>query len=173
MKLATKIRLLDALVLPVALYGSETWPRTQNDNSKIAAFEMKFLWRIFNIKWEEKVFNARIKEKINQRLNKDRPEIIKRIQIRQAVWFGHVIRIEETRLPRIAMCEKIPLKNKPDRPRQKWIDNVLETVNLTKESRELWRCSVHERANVLQCKPQVVRSPAINLRSKPTQRIRL
>ena len=54
-KLATKMRLLDALVLPVALYGSETWTRTQNDNSKIAAFEMKCLRRILNIKWEEKV----------------------------------------------------------------------------------------------------------------------
>ena len=101
MKLATKIRLLDALVLPVALYNSETWTRTHNDNSKIAAFEMKCLRRILNIKWEEKVSNARIKEKINQRLNKDRPEIIKRIKTRQAVWFGHVIRMEETRLPRI------------------------------------------------------------------------
>ena len=44
------------------------------------------------------------------------------------------------------MSEEIRLKNKPGRPRQKWIDNVLETVNLTKEavatlakeSRELW-----------------------------------
>ena len=121
----------------------------------------------------------RIKEKINQRLNKDRPQIIKRIKTRQAVWFGHVIRMEDTRLPRIAMCEEIRFKNKPGRPRQKWIDNVLETVNLTKEaatiltkeSRELWRCSILEGANVLQCKPQVVRSHAMNLRSKPKQRL--
>ena len=65
MKLATKIRLLDALVLSEVLYGSETWTRTQNDNSKIAAFEMKCLRRILNIKLEEKVSNARKKEKIN------------------------------------------------------------------------------------------------------------
>ena len=60
-KLATKIRLLDALVLPVALYGSETWARIQNDNSKLAAFEMKCLRRILGIKWEEKVTNVKIK----------------------------------------------------------------------------------------------------------------
>ena len=41
--MSTKIRLLDALVLPVALYGAETWARTQNGNSKLAAFEMKCL----------------------------------------------------------------------------------------------------------------------------------
>ena len=39
--------------------------------------------------------------------------------------------MEETRLPKIAMNEVIPLKNKPGRARQKWIDNVLKTVNLT------------------------------------------
>ena len=102
------------------------------------------------------------------------------LKTRQAVWFGHVIRME-TRLPRIAMCEEIRLKNKSGRPRQKWIDNLLETFNFTKEaattlakeSRELWRCSIYEGASVLQCKPQVVRSHAMYLRSKPTQRIRL
>ena len=46
-------------------------------------------------------------------MSNPRPEIIKRIKTRQAVWFGHVIRMEETILPRIVMCEKIRLKNKP------------------------------------------------------------
>ena len=109
-KLATKIRLLDALVLSEVLYGSETWTRTQNDNSKIAAFKMKCFRRILNIKWEEKVSNARIKEKINQRLNKDRPEIIKRIKIRQVVWFGHVIRMEKQDYPELRCAKRSGLK---------------------------------------------------------------
>ena len=108
---------------------------------------MKCLRRILGIKWDEKVTNVKIKEKINQQLSKDRPDIIRRIKTRQAVvWFGHVTRMEQTRLPRIAMCEEIPHQNKQGRPRQKWIDNVLENDNLSKEfaealaqeNRELW-----------------------------------
>ena len=41
--------------------------------------------------------------------------------------------MDETRLPKIAMNEEIPINNKPGRGRQKWIDNVLKTVNLMKE----------------------------------------
>ena len=71
-----------------------------------------------------------------------------------------------------------PLKNKQGRPRQRWIENVLETVNLTKEdattlaqeSRTLWRSIAHERANVQKCRTQAVRNHATLLRPKPTQR---
>ena len=59
-RLTTTIRLLDALVLPVALYGCETWARTQNEDTRIAAFEMKCIRRILDIKWEEKVSNEKI-----------------------------------------------------------------------------------------------------------------
>ena len=177
-RLTTKIRLLDALVLPVALYGCETWARTQNEDTRIAAFEMKCLRRILDIKWEEKVSNEKIRAKINQRLSKDRPNILSRVKIRQAVWFGHVKRMDEIRLPRIAMNEVIPLKNKPGRARQKWIDNVLKTVNLTEidattlaqESRELWRSSVHEGANVQKSRSSTLRSHAMTTRSNLTQR---
>ena len=94
------------------------------------------------------------------------------------VWFGHVTRMDETRLPRIAMNEVIPLKNKPGRASQKWIDNGLKTVNLTEkdattlaqESRELWKSSVHEEANVQKSRSSTARSHAMTTRSNLTQR---
>ena len=53
------------------------------------------------------------------------------------------------------MNEEILLKNKQGRPRQRWIDNVLETVNLTKEDattlaqdiRMLWRSQLPKMYN--------------------------
>ena len=92
------------------------------DNSNSAAFEMKS---------QEKISNERIRAKINQRLSKDRPDIIKRVKTRQAIWFGHATRMEETRLPKIAMNEEIQLKNKQGRPRQR-------LGNLTKEDSKYW-----------------------------------
>ena len=93
---------------------------------------MKCLRRILDIKWEEKVSNEKIRAKINQRLSKDRPDILKRVKTRQAVWFGHVTRIEETRLTKITMSEVISLNNKPGRGHQKWIDNVLQIYDQDK-----------------------------------------
>ena len=80
MRLTTKIRLLDVLVLPVALYGCESWARIQNEDTRIAAFEMKCLRRILDIKWEEKVSNEKIRAKINQRLSKDQPNILSQVK---------------------------------------------------------------------------------------------
>ena len=140
---------------------------------------MKCLRRILDIKRKEKVSYEKIQAKINQRLNKDRQDILNEwVKTRQVVWFGHVARMTETKLPKIAMNEVIPLKNKPGRAHQKWIDNVLKTVNLTEkdattlaqESRELWRSSVHEGANVQKSRSSTVRSHAMTTRSNLTQR---
>ena len=86
--------------------------------------------------------------------------------------------MDEITLPRIAMNEVIPLKNKPGRARQKWIDNALKTVNLTEKdattlaqvSRELWRSSVQEGANVQRSRSSTLRSHAMTTRSNLIQR---
>ena len=39
--LSTKLRLLNALVYPVLLYGSEIWTIKKNDLKKFVAFEMR------------------------------------------------------------------------------------------------------------------------------------
>ena len=39
LKLKTKLRLFDALIMSAALYASETWTRTVNDSNTIEAFE--------------------------------------------------------------------------------------------------------------------------------------
>ena len=39
LKLKTKLRLFDALIMSAALYASETWTRTVDDSNTIEAFE--------------------------------------------------------------------------------------------------------------------------------------
>jgi len=42
-RISTKIRLMKALVWPVAMYGCESWTLKKDDEKRISAFEMKCL----------------------------------------------------------------------------------------------------------------------------------
>jgi hypothetical protein len=42
-----KIRLYDTTILPVALYGCETWPPTLRKERRLRVFENRVLRRIF------------------------------------------------------------------------------------------------------------------------------
>ena len=53
----TKIRLVKALVWPVAMYGCESWTLRKPDEAKINAFEMKCLRQVLRVSWTAKKTN--------------------------------------------------------------------------------------------------------------------
>jgi len=55
--ISTKIRLMKALVWPVATYGCESWTLRQNDETRVEAFEMKGLRKILRVSWTAKKTN--------------------------------------------------------------------------------------------------------------------
>ena len=48
----TRIKLCNALVLPVLLYGSETWTVKARDTRRITAVEMKYMRRTAGYTWD-------------------------------------------------------------------------------------------------------------------------
>ena len=55
--ISTKIRLMKALVRPVATYGCESWTLRKNEETCLDAFEMKGLRRILQVSWTAKKTN--------------------------------------------------------------------------------------------------------------------
>ena len=55
--LSTKLCLLNALVYPVLLYGSEIWTIKKNDLKKLVAFEMCCYRKVLNITWKDMIRN--------------------------------------------------------------------------------------------------------------------
>ena len=53
--LAIKLRLLNAAVMPILLYGSETWSLTTAMKNKLNACENRWLRRILRIKYTDRV----------------------------------------------------------------------------------------------------------------------
>ena len=52
--ISTKIRLMKALVWPVATYGCESWTLRKNEETRLDAFEMKGLRRMLRVSWTAK-----------------------------------------------------------------------------------------------------------------------
>jgi len=55
--ISTKIRLMKALVWPVATYGCESWTFKKNEEIRFDAFDVKGLRKILRVSWTAKKEN--------------------------------------------------------------------------------------------------------------------
>ena len=62
----TKIRLLRALVFPIATYASECWAMKKNDRARVHSFEIWAYRRLLRVSWTEKRSNESILEEIGE-----------------------------------------------------------------------------------------------------------
>jgi len=71
------------------------------------------------ITWKDKVRNEEIRRKTGLRIL----ELI--IKDRRLSWLGHVLRMEDSRIPRQAVqWELMGYKRKPGQPRKNWMDII-------------------------------------------------
>ena len=49
----TKIKIYRTIILPVVLYGCETWSLTLREERRLSVFENRVLRRIFGPKWDK------------------------------------------------------------------------------------------------------------------------
>jgi hypothetical protein len=89
-----KIRIYENIILPVVLYGCETWSVTLREGHRLRLFENRVLRRIFGPKRDE-VTGVRIKL-LNEELHNlySSPNIIRIIKSRWMKWAQHVERME-------------------------------------------------------------------------------
>ena len=88
------------------LYGFETRRRTENNKRRVEATEMDALRRSFRISRKDRIRNVTIRQQIGLE-----ETIIKEIEQNRLTWYGHVQRMAEERLPKIAL-KWIPKKNR-------------------------------------------------------------
>ena len=137
----TKVRLVQALVFPIALYASETWTLNKADRNRIAAFEMWCWRRMLRIPWTMRRTNASILEEIG--VSK---RLLHTINIQMLSYFGHIARRKGNNLEKVIMQGMIEGKRRKGRPRSRWIDQIRSAVGLPlrdcyalAEDRHLWR----------------------------------
>ena len=58
-----KMCLYNSIVVPIVLYGAETWTVTKTMKKRMDSFDSRNLWRILKIRWQDKVCTSSMREK--------------------------------------------------------------------------------------------------------------
>jgi hypothetical protein len=87
-----KVKMYNTIILPVVLYGCETWSVTQREEHRLRVFENRVLRRIFGPKRDEVTREWR--KLHNEELHNlySSPDIIRQVKSRRMRWAGHVTR---------------------------------------------------------------------------------
>jgi hypothetical protein len=117
-----KVRIYKTIILPVVLYGCETWSLTVREEHKLRVFESRVL-RISGPKKDGVTGGWR--KPYNEELHNfyTSTSIIRIVKSRRMWWAGHVARIGEKRNVYRLVVGKPEGKRPLGRPRSRWIDN--------------------------------------------------
>ncbi|RLU18885.1 hypothetical protein DMN91_009243 [Ooceraea biroi] len=122
----TKILLYKTLIRPVATYSSETWTLTQETRSRVECFERKVLRRIFRPVREGDEWRIRRNRELMELLQE--PHLSVHIRLLRLGWFGHVRRMDDSRMTKRTMDYKYIGTRPRGRPRARWRDEVRQDM---------------------------------------------
>ena len=153
-----KIKIYRTIILPVVLYGCETWSLTLREERKLRVFENRVFRRIFGRR-REKV-TGEWRRLHNEELNDlySSPNIVRVIKSRRMRWAGHVARMGEERGVYRVLVGKPEGKRPLGRPRRRWVNNnriylqevgcgYMDWIGLTQD-RDRWRTLVSAVMNL-------------------------
>jgi hypothetical protein len=117
-----KIKIFKPIILPVVLYGCETWSLTLREEHRLRVFENRMLRRIFGTKRDE-ITGERRKLHSGERHNLySSQDIMRQIKSRGMRWAGCVVRMGEGRKLYKVLVGKPAGKRPLVRPMRRWAD---------------------------------------------------
>jgi len=123
---------MPSCILPIFLYGAETWAVTATAAKTFDALDQWCLRRILNIHWTERITNNEVRSRTQQPLLSDA------VRSRRLRFFGHICRADPSQDHSWALYASttgLPKhwRRRPGWPRQIWlrtIENDLRPLNL-------------------------------------------
>jgi hypothetical protein len=119
-----KVKIYKTIILPVVLYGCETWSLTLREEHRLRVFENRVVRRIFGPTRDE--VTGKWSTLHNGELHNlySSPDIIRQIKSRRMSWAGHVARMGEGRNVYRGLVGKPEGKSPLGRPRRRWKDGI-------------------------------------------------
>ena len=121
----TKLRIYNACVLSVLLYGAESWPLNATLEARIDGFDSRALRRLEGIHWSQHVTNEEVRQRTGQ------PPASVLVAQRRVRWLGYVLRCPQNH-PTRAILEFDPAaagwRRPRGAPRTRWLDVVAQDL---------------------------------------------
>ncbi|XP_044760889.1 uncharacterized protein LOC123318344 [Coccinella septempunctata] len=147
---SNKHRIYNTILKSIVTYGSEVWQMKQRSEKMLLATEMDFWQRSAGISRRDRVRNERVREIMGSKHT-----ITDDIKTKQLIWYGHVQRMPDNRLPKQILTWTPRGRRRRGRPRKSWregIEKEMEERELPENlwlNREEWRLGVGKRRRTL------------------------
>ena len=139
---ATKMKVYQACVISILLYGSESWATKAHQENQLESFHMRCLRRIFGIKWQDRVTNTEVLEEA------DTLSIHLQLCKRRLRWLGHVRRMQDGRIPKDLLFGELQEgKRRVGCPQLRFKDVVKRDLKYTGIDHTTWEKEAEDRDN--------------------------
>jgi hypothetical protein len=119
-----KIRIYKTIILPVVLYGCDTWSLTLREKHRLRVFENRMLRKILGPKSDEVTGGWMKLHYKDLRDLYSSPSIIRMIKLKRMRWEGNIARIREERYAYRLLVGKPEGQRPLGRPICRWVDNM-------------------------------------------------
>ena len=150
----TKRKVYQACVLPVLLYGCESWTPMCRHLNRLNAFRHRYIRTVLVLgitrkqQWEQHITSTQTLD-----LWGDHETVSTKIAKRRLEWLGHIARMPDHRMPKMSLFGWLPQTRPPGGPRKRWRDVIrkdLQALGIPEErwyqatqSREEW-CTLYQ-----------------------------
>lgn len=140
-----KVRIYRTIILPVILYGCETWALTKVEENRFRVFENRVLRKIYGPKRDEETGEWRKLHNCELHDLYASVNINRIIKSRRLGWAGHVARMGDNRTAARVMRGNPKVRRPLGRPRLRWEDNVKADLAEMRRDGTLWRETAQDR----------------------------
>ena len=123
--LPTKVRLVEAIVFPVVIYGYESWTVKKAECQRTDAFELWCWRRLLKVTWTARRSNQSILKKISPEYSLEGLMLKLKLE-----YFDHLMGRTDS-FEKILMLEKIEGRRRRRQQRVRWLDGISDSMDMS------------------------------------------